>query len=105
MANGLEALQALERNREYALVLMDCQMPEMDGLQATREIRRREEEQAGRGIRVRRIPIIALTAGAFKEDQEACIQAGMDQYLCKPVSDEDLQVLMEKYAGEPQSVL
>jgi two-component system sensor histidine kinase/response regulator len=92
VANGLEALQALERHRDYALILMDCQMPEMDGLQATREIRRREHEQG-----LLRIPIIALTAGAFREDRDNCLAAGMDHYLSKPVRDEDLRALIETY--------
>ena len=76
--NGREALQALER-RHYDLVLMDIQMPVMDGLEATRLIRQREAE---RGLRTR---IIALTAHAMKDDRDACLQAGMDGYITKPI--------------------
>jgi PAS domain S-box-containing protein len=80
--NGEEALNALGR-AEYALILMDCHMPGMDGYAATRELRRRE---AG----TRRIPVIALTANAFATDREACFEAGMDDYLSKPVTLQDL---------------
>jgi CheY-like chemotaxis protein len=98
-ANGREALEALEASR-FDLVLMDVQMPEMDGLEATTLLRRREE---GSG---RRIPIIALTASAMKGDRERCLEAGMDGYVSKPLQpDELLQVMREVLsAAEPPPV-
>jgi hypothetical protein len=82
--NGLQALDCLERNR-YHLVLMDCQMPVMDGLEATRRIREREERSG-----VPRMPIIALTGNAMEGDRENCIQAGMDDYLAKPFTMDEV---------------
>ena len=76
--NGQEALQMLE-GREFDLVLMDIQMPEMDGLQATAAIRAREQGTD------RHVPIVALTAMGMPGDREMCLQAGMDGYLKKPV--------------------
>ncbi|MEP6936013.1 MAG: response regulator [Nitrospirota bacterium] len=92
VANGLEAVDAVARIR-YALVLMDCQMPEMDGLEATAKIRQREGEQAGR-----RLPIIAITANAMPGDRESCINAGMDDYLAKPVKLEQLQAMLARWS-------
>ncbi len=82
--NGLEALQALENNR-YDLVLMDCQMPEMDGYDATRAIRASDSR-----VLNRHIPIIALTANAMQGDREKALAAGMDDFLSKPVNSEAL---------------
>jgi signal transduction histidine kinase/CheY-like chemotaxis protein len=83
--NGREALEQLALNA-FDLVLMDVQMPEMDGFQATRMIRESEAE-SGSG---RHIPIIAVTAGAIKGDRERCIEAGMDQYVSKPFQRQEL---------------
>ncbi len=88
-ANGREALAAMSRTR-YALVLMDCHMPEMDGFAATAEIRRRE----GRG---RRTPIIAMTASAMPADRELCLRAGMDEYLVKPLRAETAGGLLARW--------
>jgi PAS domain S-box-containing protein len=92
VANGREALRALESNA-YALVLMDVHMPEMDGLEATREIRR-----SGRWPG---LPVIALTASAMKGDQDRCLEAGMDDYLAKPVYAGALQRVIAKWARTP----
>jgi CheY-like chemotaxis protein len=85
-ANGAEAIQAW-REREFDAILMDCQMPEMDGFEATRRIR---EAEAGNGAR--HTPIIAMTANAMAGDREACLAAGMEDHLAKPVN---LQALDE----------
>lgn len=92
-ANGRAAVEAWQSGR-YDLILMDCQMPEMDGYQATREIRRRESETA------LRIPIVALTADAVKSADEACRAAGMDDYVSKPIDRERLQGVLERYLQE-----
>ena len=87
--NGREALAALERDR-YDLVLMDVQMPELSGFEATAEIRRRER---GTG---RHVPIVAMTAHAMKGDRERCLEAGMDGYVAKPVQARELFEAVEK---------
>ena len=92
--NGAEALAALRRRR-YALVLMDAQMPEMDGLEATRQIRQAETlGELGFETRVR---IVAMTANAMSGDREACLAAGMDDYLAKPVTPEDLRAMLGRH--------
>jgi CheY-like chemotaxis protein len=94
--NGREAIQ-LVCSVKYDLIFMDCLMPEVDGLEATREIRRRH---AGT-----RCPIIALTANARKEDRQLCLQAGMDDYLSKPVRAEDLAQMLERYLNLSNSMV
>jgi CheY-like chemotaxis protein len=90
VANGKEAVQALELI-PYDLVLMDVQMPEMDGLEATRIIRAPQSK-----VQNHRVPIIALTAHAMKGDQERCLQAGMDGYIPKPIEPNELLRMIEK---------
>jgi CheY-like chemotaxis protein len=114
--NGREALAALERE-PFNAVLMDCQMPEMDGYEASREIRRRESQSrevsdqwsvsAGSSSDIspgtdsrypatRYIRIIAMTASAMQGDREKCLEAGMDDYLAKPIRLEDLKTVLER---------
>ena len=90
VVNGREALDALSRN-EYAAVLMDLHMPEMDGYEASRQIRRLHTK--------RHIPIIAMTASVMKSDRLACIDAGMDDYLSKPVGVEELDKVLKRWLG------
>ena len=84
--NGRKALSALDAEH-FDMILMDCQMPEMDGYEATRAIRAREAESGGQ----QHIPIIALTANAMRGDREECEAAGMDDYLSKPFSATQLE--------------
>jgi len=91
--NGLEALKLLEVN-DYALVLMDCMMPEVDGYEATAVIRDQNSAVLNHAV-----PVIALTAKAFKEDRDNCLAAGMDDYLSKPVVMADLQEMLDKWIG------
>ena len=90
-ADGLEALEALERAR-FDVVFMDCQMPQLDGFGATKAWRKIEVE---RGLP--RLPIVALTANAFAEDERACLEAGMDDFLTKPIRREVLVERLEKW--------
>jgi CheY-like chemotaxis protein len=88
--NGQEAISLLERS-SFDLVLMDVQMPLIDGLEATRIIRKREKETRTH------MPIVALTAHAIKGDEERCIEAGMDSYLAKPIRPEELDAVLQRY--------
>jgi CheY-like chemotaxis protein/HPt (histidine-containing phosphotransfer) domain-containing protein len=94
VGNGSEALAAIAQ-LPYDLVLMDCQMPEMDGYQATREIRAREA-QSGQ----RRLPVVAMTANAMSGDRDLCLAAGMDDYLAKPVRMESLIDVLARFLPE-----
>ena len=97
--HGRAALEALDRTA-FDLILMDCQMPEMDGFEATAEIRRREAA----GSNGRRIPIVALTAGAVGGDREKCLAAGMDDYVTKPFSLDQLERALRRWLPAPEAV-
>ena len=94
VGNGLEAVSTLE-SRHYDLVLMDLQMPEMDGLEASREIRRKLPAE-------RQPKIVALTANAMQGDRELCLAAGMDDYISKPVKmHEIVAAIRRQFAKTP----
>jgi CheY-like chemotaxis protein len=93
VSDGKAAVEAVA-SRAYDLVLMDVQMPEMDGFEATQEIRQREA--GGGGAQGRRVPIVALTANAMEGDRELCLSWGMDAYLAKPVRAEALAALLDR---------
>ncbi len=128
VGNGLEAMEVLSRI-PYDLVLMDCQMPEMDGYEATRLIRKAESEALAvqsqeLGVKSEgpdknvsapsnslsfsshagRIPIVAMTANAMKGDREKCLAAGMDDYICKPVTPEELVEMLSKWLSANQQL-
>jgi CheY-like chemotaxis protein len=90
--NGLEAFNAVKKEKPD-IIFMDVQMPEMDGLEATRNIRLLEQKAGGH------IPVVALSAGVIKEEQDTCIQAGMDDFLAKPIDRQSLQKVLNKYLG------
>ena len=95
-ANGVEALKMMEA-LPYDAVFMDCQMPEMDGFDATMEIRRREKENGGH------IPIIAMTASVMQGDRERCLESGMDDYIAKPVQPEEVKASLARWVGEKKA--
>ena len=97
--NGQEAVEAVQQ-QAYDLVLMDCQMPVMSGLEATAQIRaresRREPIHPGRAPDYH-IPIIALTANGYEDNQEACLAVGMDDFLSKPVEYSQIKGVLERW--------
>jgi len=95
-ASGVEAVDAWSR-MPYDLILMDCRMPEMDGYEATREIRRREEG-------VRRTPIVAMTADALPEYRKRSLDAGMDDHVAKPVSTRELEAVLTRFVPSTELV-
>ncbi|HKV56449.1 MAG TPA: response regulator [Candidatus Binataceae bacterium] len=94
VTDGNEAIAAAER-QAYDLILMDCQLPELDGLEATRQIRRREHEG-------HHPIIVAVTSPSGSDTSECCLAAGMDYYLAKPVATEQLELLIEQWLGSVQ---
>jgi CheY-like chemotaxis protein len=90
-ADGSQALE-LWRRRDYDLVLLDCQMPVLDGYRTATTLRAEEE-------RDEHVPIVALTANAMAEDRARCLNAGMDDYLAKPVRLEDLREVVERWVA------
>jgi len=98
VANGREAVEAFQ-NSSYDLVFMDVQMPELDGFEATRVIREKEKGSE------RHIPIIAMTAHAMKGDRERCLEAGMDDYIPKPIQPKDMFEVIDKWANSKDEAL
>ncbi len=94
-SNGKEAIEILDRER-FDLILMDIQMPEMDGFEATQRIREKDEKEGGH------VPIVAMTAHAMKGDREKCLAAGMDDYVPKPIKAEELFSVIERMAYKSQ---
>jgi signal transduction histidine kinase/DNA-binding response OmpR family regulator/HPt (histidine-containing phosphotransfer) domain-containing protein len=97
VANGREAIAAL-RTIPYDLVFMDVQMPEMDGLEATRAIRAKQD-----GVMNSSVPIVAMTARAMSGDREMCLDAGMDDYITKPLAAAAVSQVLEKWLAQPDS--
>ncbi len=97
VANGLEAIRALEMIK-YDLVLMDCMMPEMGGFEATALIR-----STGSAVLDHSVPIIAMTANAMNSDRDECFEAGMDDYLSKPVKKEEMAAVIEKWVTQNEN--
>ncbi len=95
--NGLQAIQAVRKNK-FDLVIMDVQMPQMDGLEATHQIRNLETKT---GLH---LPIVALTAGAFKEERDRCLESGMDDFLTKPVQPDALKMVLFKFLTRANKV-
>ena len=104
--NGLEAFRRWN-GKPYDLIFMDVQMPEMDGLEATRQIRERQKNPAGIRHFKPTIVIVAMTANAMQGDREKCLAAGMDDYLAKPVRPEDIRLVLERWGsrGQPARTL
>jgi two-component system, sensor histidine kinase len=97
VVNGQEAINYVTTGNKPDIIFMDCQMPVMDGYEATTRIRAYERERGAD----QPIPIVALTASAFEDDRIRCMQSGMDDFITKPFNFETLMAVMQKYS--PQS--
>jgi CheY-like chemotaxis protein len=97
VSDGRQAVEELRR-QSFDLVLMDCQMPELDGFKATEELRRREQTE-----HLPRVPVVALTAYAMQGDRERCLSAGMDDYLSKPVNQGQIADVLRRWVGTRRS--
>ncbi|MFO0699644.1 MAG: response regulator [Nitrospira sp.] len=100
-ANGREAVESITRT-SYALVFLDCQMPEMDGFEAARIIRTQEANLRQAGNPQPRLPIIAMTANVLQEDRDRCLAAGMDDFLSKPVAKKALEIVLTRWLAVAQ---
>ena len=94
VCNGREALQHLS-SQHYDIVLMDCQMPEIDGFEATRQLRQLEKQNGWR-----RTPVIAVTASILRDEHDACISSGMDDFLAKPFKQSALHDVLQRWLPE-----
>jgi PAS domain S-box-containing protein len=94
VSNGVEVLKAIAENT-YAMVLMDCEMPELDGFGATKAIRDMEKESG------KHLPIVAVTGHAMEEERQFCLNAGMDEHLCKPLDQDKLRALIDELVPVP----
>jgi CheY-like chemotaxis protein len=99
VSDGAAALELIRRN-DYSVVFMDCQMPRLDGYSATEEVRKWEKS-----VQRAAVPIVALTAQAMTGDRERCVNAGMNDYLSKPVSLENLRLALSQWAGDSSAAV
>jgi CheY-like chemotaxis protein len=97
--NGLEALTQVKK-QQFDLIFMDCQMPEMDGFEATAEIRTLESKQV-----IKKTPIVAFTANAMRSDEEKCLSVGMDDFITKPINQESLEKVLIKWLSEKMEIV
>ena len=102
MANGLEVLDALQ-STEYDIIFLDCQMPEMDGYEATRVIRMHEQAASSASVPRSPVHIIAVTANALVGDREKCLQAGMNDYISKPIRVWEQQAVLNRWKSGDQN--
>jgi CheY-like chemotaxis protein len=98
VVSGRQAIAALNQAHPYEIVLMDCQMPGLDGIETTRLIRAREKERIAESGPITSVYIIAMTANAMVGDRDTCLAAGMNDYISKPVRAKDLAVALARAA-------